>query len=555
MKTQIASANPAQQLYQLLGFGFSKLIQDCGILILNFLSDLHHAFSTKSRRQNVDLALIILRDLTVNQTVRNHAINQFGQSGRIHQNDFCKFAHGQSISGVERFQNAPCFDLKTVLAQAGAQRRVDLSVGRSKRVRKIVVDRAAAGFHDTYSPISADQILVDLESEFKWNVLVPDPHGKGASAMMTFLTAPTVPTELEELHDFSLTYGKGAYRIALLIPLCGSAGLWAPSCISSAQVAVEELNRAGGIEGRKIQLIMIDAALEANISIEETVNGLIEAGAIDAIVGMHISAIRQRLSKVVRQRIPYVYTPLYEGGESTAGLFAIGETPQEQLGPSIELLQNKYRPKSWALIGNDYVWPRTSHSFAKSKLKEMSVGLVYEKYLPFGIRNMARFVDEIAGSGAEAVLISLVGQDAVAFNRAFGSAGLHNRMVRLSCAVEENALMASGSRNSKRLFVASSYFAALPTDANAAFKELYYKLHGDVAPALNALGQSTYEGVHFLAGLMQSYALDWREHYSKDVLPVVHRSGRTRANSNKSERAPIYLARADGLKFEVIKEL
>lgn len=373
--------------------------------------------------------------------------------------------------------------------------------------------------------------------------------------MTLFSTALHVPTELEELNDHLLSRGKGTYRIALLIPLCGSAGLWAPSCISSAQVAVEELNKAGGIDGRKIQLIMIDAALEASISIEETVNDLIETGAIDAIVGMHISAIRQRLSKVVRQRIPYVYTPLYEGGESTAGLFAIGETPHEQLRPSMELIQNEYRPNSWALIGNDYVWPRTSHLYAKSKLREMGVGLAYEKYLPFGLRNMARFVEDIAASGAEAVLISLVGQDAVAFNRAFGSAGLHDRMVRLSCAVEENALLASGSRNSKRLFVASSYFAALPTEANAAFKELYYGVHGDQAPVLNALGQSTYEGVHFLAGLMQGHAAVWREHRGSDALPVIHRSGRKRFSSDNRERAPIYLARADGLRFEVIKEL
>lgn len=373
--------------------------------------------------------------------------------------------------------------------------------------------------------------------------------------MTSFIKAPKVPTELLELQSRPLSPHKGSYRIALLIPLCGSAGLWAPSCISSAQVAVEELNRGGGVDGRKVQLIMIDAAMEASISIEEIVNDLIETGSIDAIVGMHISAIRQRLSKVVRQRIPYVYTPLYEGGESTAGLFAIGETPQEQLGPSMDLIQDQYRPKSWALIGNDYVWPRISHLFAKSKLRARSIDLAYEKYLPFGSRNMAQYVAEIAASKAEAVLISLVGQDAVAFNRAFGGAGMHTQMVRLSCAVEENGLLAAGSRNSKRLFAASSYFAALPTEANAAFKELYYGLHGDQAPALNAIGQSTYEGVHFLAGLMQDHANHWREHCVSDALPVIHRSGRKRLSSNTSERPPVYLARADGLKFEVIKEM
>jgi len=391
-----------------------------------------------------------------------------------------------------------------------------------------------------------------LESKFKCYVAVPDPPGKGRSEV-TILQ--TVPTELEELRHDPFLRRKGTYRIALLIPLCGAAGLWAPSCISSAQVAVEELNRADGIDGRKVQLIMIDAAMEASISIEETVNDLIETKSIDAIVGMHISAVRQRLSKVVRQRIPYIYTPLYEGGERTVGLFAIGETPEEQLGPSIEHIQAEYKPRSWALIGNDYVWPRTSHSYAKAKLRELSVGLAYERYLPFGLSSMTRFVDEISASGAEAVLISLVGQDAVSFNRAFGKANLHKRMVRLSCAIEENGLLGCGAQNTKRLFAASSYFGALPTEANAAFKEKYHRVHGDQAPVLNALGQSTYEGVHFLSGLMRGHAQIWREHSVSDALPVIHRSGRKSASSDKSERAPIYLARADGLRFEVIKGL
>jgi urea transport system substrate-binding protein len=219
--------------------------------------------------------------------------------------------------------------------------------------------------------------------------------------------------------------------------MCGSAGIWAPSCISSAQLAVEEINRGNGINGRQVQLIMIDSALEAKEPVEEIVNDLIETNAIDAIVGMHISAIRQRLSKVVRQRVPYVYTPLYEGGENTPGIFAIGETPHEQLGPAIETLQKRFRPKRWALIGNDYVWPHTSHSYAKTKLKELGVGLCYERYLPFGVRNMSHYVDEIEHSGAEALLISLVGQDAVTFNRAFGAAGLDGKMIRLSCCIEE----------------------------------------------------------------------------------------------------------------------
>jgi len=147
-----------------------------------------------------------------------------------------------------------------------------------------------------------------------------------------------MPAELNDIeHNLTAFPGK-SFRIGLLIPMCGSAGLWAPSCISSAQVAVSQLNAKDGICGRPVELIMIDSALEAPTPVEEVINSLIDIHAIDAIVGMHISAVRQNLSKIVKQRVPYIYTPLYEGGENTKGIFAIGDMPEQQLGPALEYL-------------------------------------------------------------------------------------------------------------------------------------------------------------------------------------------------------------------------
>ncbi|WP_456391290.1 substrate-binding domain-containing protein [Profundibacter sp.] len=363
------------------------------------------------------------------------------------------------------------------------------------------------------------------------------------------------PTELLDVSSGEFLLGKSAaFRVALLIPMCGSAGLWAPSCIASAQVAVNELNRSSGIGGRQVQMIMIDSALEAQTPVEELVNALIEAGSIDAIVGMHISAIRQRLVKVVKSRVPYIYTPLYEGGECTPGVFTIGDTPPQQLGPAMSHLQNLYKLKNWALIGNDYVWPRASNSYAKTKLSEMGSNLVYEQYLPFGGGDLNREIEAISASGADAVLMSLVGQDAVDFNRLFGSYGLDKKMIRLSCAIEENALLASGADNLKRLFSSASYFAAINTPENAVFREKYYGFHGDRAPVLNSLGQSTYEGMQFLSSLVGDTKTDWRMRSFSDTNPIQYTSVRRASySSNSSNGAPVYLARANGIVFDDIK--
>lgn len=364
-------------------------------------------------------------------------------------------------------------------------------------------------------------------------------------------------TELLDVSTGKFLSGDSvAFRVALLIPMCGSAGLWAPSCIASAQVAVNELNRTSGIGGRQVQLIMIDSALEAQTPVEELVNALIESGSIDAIVGMHISAIRQRLVKIVKARIPYIYTPLYEGGERTPGVYTIGDLPPQQLGPAMSHLQQRYKLKNWALIGNDYVWPRASNSYAKSKLSEMGVNLVYEQYLPFGGGDLPREIETISASGADVVLMSLVGQDAVDFNRLFGACGLDQKMIRLSCAIEENALLASGAGNVKRLFSSASYFATINTAENAVFREKYHGFHGDRAPVLNALGQSTYEGMQFLASLIGAPGTDWRMHRFSHSNPIRYNSVRRGSyGSNAANGSPVYLARANGVIFDDLKLL
>ena len=365
------------------------------------------------------------------------------------------------------------------------------------------------------------------------------------------------PETLESLAGDRRGHGRArAYRVALLIPMCGAAGLWAPSCVASAQLAVRELNRRAGIAGRPVEMVMIDSAIEAETPVEDLIGALIETEAIDAIVGMHISAVRQRLTRVVRGRIPYIYTPLYEGGERSPGVFTIGDTPPKQLGPAIAHLHARFRLRNWALIGNDYVWPRTSHDYAKARIAALGGSLVYERYLPFAAGDLSEQVDRIGRSGADGVLVSLVGQDAVEFNRIFGAMELHKKIVRLSCAIEENGLLASGIDNLDRLFASASYFAALDTAENASFREKYHTLHGDRAPVLNALGQSTYEGFQFLASLVAEPDADWRETMQAGFGPIAYKSARQSVYiSNASNTAPIYLARADGIVFEQFEKI
>jgi urea transport system substrate-binding protein len=346
------------------------------------------------------------------------------------------------------------------------------------------------------------------------------------------------------------------FTVGLLVPTSGSAGIWGPSTIACARLAAEEINRAGGLLGQEVSLRVVDAADEVG-DLPELTEQILDDAEIDAIVGMHISAVRQKLRTSVCGRVPYVYTPLYEGGERTRGVYAIGETPQQQLRPAISALTARFRLKRWALLGNDYVWPRISHALARAYIQEAGGEVVDDLYLPLGMTDFGAVVSRLAGLKADGLLLSLVGQDAVGFNREFGGAARRVRsIVRLSCAIEENGLLAMGADNTDGLYAAAAYFAGLSTDANMAFKERYYALFGDRAPTLNALGQSTYEGMHFLVALIERGFTRKQPWSMPGPDPIGYRSARDGVYvDNDRKLGPIYLARAEGHLFERMQRL
>ena len=337
-------------------------------------------------------------------------------------------------------------------------------------------------------------------------------------------------------------------RVAVMVPLSGSAGIWGPSCISCAQLAAAEINAGNGIAGREVELLFLDADDAAIARTLPLLEAAIDDDAVDAIVGMHVSSVRQKLVRAVRGRQPYVYTPLYEGGERTPNVFTIGDTPGEQLAPALRRLASLLKVRRWALIGNDYVWPRVTHRHAHELIRALGGQVVFEHYVPFGLEEPVELVERMAAARPDIAILSLVGQEADEFNRVFGAMGLDRAIARFSTAIEENVLLASGAQSTEGLYAASSYFSTLKTQSNLAFKERYHAMHRERAPVLNALGQSMYEGMHFYASLQDGAgrtdgAVGFRS----------ARGGRWFHNERKDN--PIYLARADGHLFTVMERL
>lgn len=292
-------------------------------------------------------------------------------------------------------------------------------------------------------------------------------------------------------------------NLGLVIPLHGPAGISGPSCEACAQLAVDELNQTGGLLGREIQLVTVDGS-ETPEQVAQTVEALALADQIDAVVGWHLSSVRRAIVSRIAGRLPYVYSPLYEGGEESPGVFLAGETPGAQVRPALSWLMREQGVRRWYIVGNDYVWPRDTARAAEVYIRDLGGQLAETMFVPLDTSNYRSVLRRIESTEADGVLMLLVGQDAVLFNRQFAQAGLDERCVRFSPLMEENMLLASGASSTRGLYAAAGYFDCMPTADNLDFHRLYVDTFGPAAPSLGSLGESCYEAVHLLAALTRA---------------------------------------------------
>jgi urea transport system substrate-binding protein len=289
-------------------------------------------------------------------------------------------------------------------------------------------------------------------------------------------------------------------NVAVMLPMSGPAGLFGPSAKACAELAVQTINARGGVLGRTINPLFGDAGLPP-AEASQTALKLWKGQGAQAVIGMHDSAVRGALVGLFKGQVPYFYTPVYEGGECARGTYVNGETPAQQLAPVIPWLAAERKPKKWYLIGNDYVWGRNTNAAAKGYIAQTGAQVVGDEYLPFTADNFDSSLARIRDSGADAVLVSLVGGASVTFNKAFASFGLADKAIRLGSLLEENTLAGIGPANARNLYSSAGYFANIETPAAKAFSEAYFKRFGAQAPALNGLAESVYEGFLMLEAM------------------------------------------------------
>lgn len=184
-------------------------------------------------------------------------------------------------------------------------------------------------------------------------------------------------------------------KIGIIADLTGPFATYGNSLARSAQLAVKEINDAGGIDGRQVEVIVEDIQTDVAATVDKA-RKLVQSDNVDLVMGpIGSDANDAAYQEVVRNGGKLLfYTETYEGGKCDNLYFSFGAVPAQQIRPLIPILQEAYGPDVM-LFGADYVWPRRSFEIAKPIIEENGGTIVSELYLPLIADDFSELVQEV----------------------------------------------------------------------------------------------------------------------------------------------------------------
>lgn len=287
-------------------------------------------------------------------------------------------------------------------------------------------------------------------------------------------------------------------KVGVLIQLSGAAGVFGPPSQQAAELAEREINDAGGVLGRPIEIVIGDDATDANVA-QEQAERLLNRENVDVLISTESSAAREAVLPIAqRAGKPMIYTPLYEGGACADSLYNLGEVPVQQVEPVIPYIQETYGGDSWYIVGDDYNWPRALGEVANDVVEGAGGSIAGEEYVPLGTSDFGTVINNIESSEADLVMMTLVGADAIAFVQQLNEFGLGQDVRIFGLAMLDNTLPALGG-DIEPVIASFGYFETLDNPENEAFLSALDEMFGEDRAQQTTLSEGTYEGIHLYA--------------------------------------------------------
>ncbi len=293
-------------------------------------------------------------------------------------------------------------------------------------------------------------------------------------------------------------------KVGVLHSLSGTMAISETTLKDTVLMLIDEQNKKGGLLGKKIESVVVDPASDWPLFAEKA-RELITVDKVDVIFGCWTSVSRKSVLPVLEELNGLLFYPVqYEGEESSYNVFYTGAAPNQQAIPAVDYFLNELGVQKFALLGTDYVYPRTTNNILTAYLKSKGIAEsdIFVNYTPFGQSDWSKIVADVKALGADGKkvgVISTINGDAnIGFYKELAASGITAEDIPVvAFSVGEEELSGLGEGDLKNLvgqLAAWNYFESADTPENKAFIDGWHKFTGNDKRVTNDPMEATYIG-------------------------------------------------------------
>ena len=305
--------------------------------------------------------------------------------------------------------------------------------------------------------------------------------------------------------------------VGLLHSRTGPLAVNEKAMLDAEVMALEEINEAGGLLGRRVTWVIADAESDPRVFGREA-ERLIEQEKVSAIFGAMTSACRRAVDEVVTPADHlFIFPSNYEGMDFSPSVICTGPLPNQQVIPAVTWCRETLKARKFFLAGSTDVFTYAVNTIVKDQLKALGGECVGEGFATIEGRGMPELIAAIKKSGADLVFSSVVGDANNEFYQGLADAGLTSeKLPVISVTVSEEDLRELPADAVAGHYAAWGYFQSLDLPANREFVARFHKRYGANRPTGDPV-ISAYNAVMLWAQAVEEARSDVTEQVRKHL--------------------------------------
>lgn len=284
-------------------------------------------------------------------------------------------------------------------------------------------------------------------------------------------------------------------RVANILDKTGVLNIYCLNQIAACAMAVDEINAAGGLLGRPIELIFYDSQSNNQLNSQYATQALVR-DKVHCLQGGVTSSSREVMRPIVQRfKGLYFYNALYEGGVCDRRHVSTGMVPAQQLEALIPHVINEHGAKRGYILAADYNYGHITSKWMQKIIRENGGEDLAVEFFPLDVTNFAPAITRIQSAKPDVVYSALVGGAHIAFYRQFeASIGKDNMLLASSTYGVGRDQMELSPKEGEGILIATSFVDDLQTPAAQEFIRKFHEYVGNTE-YVGEYGEYGYRGI------------------------------------------------------------